>query len=52
MNIDNLIKEYFSENPKIDMFDESNIYDVYKRIITELDAIVDINTSLLQAVSY
>ena len=55
MNLTTLIKQYFpaSENEvTIDVFDEKNIYDVYHRVVSVLTQHLDIETSVLEAMSY
>ena len=55
MNLSILIKQYFSsinEDITIDVFDEKNIYDVYQRVIGILTQYIDIETTVLQAMSY
>ncbi len=55
MNISTLIKQYFpaSENDvTIDVFDEKNIYAVYHRVISVLTQYIDIETTVLEAMSY
>ena len=55
MNLSTLIKQYFSsknEDLTIDVFDEKNIYDVYQRVVGVLTQYVEIETTVLQAVSY
>lgn len=55
MNLSILIKQYFSpvnDDITIDVFDEKNIYDVYQRVIGVLTQHVDIETTVLQAMSY
>ena len=55
MNLTTLIKKYFptSENDvTIDVFDEKNIYDVYHRVVSVLTKHLDIETSVLEAMSY
>ena len=55
MNVTTLIKQYFttSENGvTIDVFDEKNIYDVYHRVVSVLTQYLDIETSVLEAMSY
>lgn len=55
MNLSTLLKQYFSssnENVTIDVFDEKNIFDVYQRVVTVLTQYVEIETTLLQAMSY
>ena len=55
MNLTTLIKQYFptSENDvTIDVFDEKNIYDVYHRVVSVLTKHLDIETSVLEAMSY
>ena len=55
MNLSTLIKQYFSsknEDLTIDVFDEKNIYDVYQRVVGILTQYIEIETTVLQAVSY
>ena len=55
MNLTTLIKQYFptSENDvTIDVFDEKNIYAVYHRVVSVLTQYLDIETSVLEAMSY
>ncbi len=55
MNLSTLIKQYFptSENDvTIDVFDEKNIYDVYHRVVSVLTQHLDIETTVLEAMSY
>ncbi|MBQ3539356.1 MAG: ATP-binding protein [Bacteroidaceae bacterium] len=55
MNISVLIKQYFSsisDDITIDVFDEKNIYDVYQRVVGVLTQYIDIETTVLQAMSY
>ena len=55
MNLATLIKQYFSlsnEGVTIDVFDEKNIYDVYQRVVGILTQYIDIETTVLQAMSY
>lgn len=55
MNLTTLIKQYFSlsnEGVTIDVFDEKNIYDVYQRVVGILTQHIDIETTVLQAMSY
>lgn len=55
MNLSTLIKQYFSlknEDLTIDVFDEKNIYDVYQRVVGVLTQYVEIETTILQALSY
>ena len=55
MNLSTLIKQYFSsknEDLTIDVFDEKNIYDVYQRVVGVLTQYIEIETTVLQAVSY
>lgn len=55
MNLSALIKNYFvatDENLTIDVFDEKNIYDVYQRVVDVLTKHIDIETTVLQAMSY
>ena len=55
MNLSTLIKQYFpaSENDvTIDVFDERNIYAVYHRVVSVLTQYIDIETTVLEAMSY
>lgn len=55
MNLTILIKEYFASagnDVSIDVFDEKNIYDVYHRVVGMLTQYIDIETTVLQAMSY
>ena len=55
MNLTTLMKQYFSlsnEGVTIDVFDEKNIYDVYQRVVGILTQYIDIETTVLQAMSY
>lgn len=55
MNLSVLIKQYFSsisDDITIDVFDEKNIYDVYQRVVGVLTQYIDIETTVLQAMSY
>ena len=55
MNLSTLIKQYFpskGEDITIDVFDEKNIYDVYQRVVGVLTQHIEIDTTVLQAVSY
>jgi hypothetical protein len=55
MNLSTLIKQYLSsknEDLTIDVFDEKNIYDVYQRVVGVLTQYIEIETTVLQAVSY
>lgn len=55
MNLSALIKQYFSEagnDITIDVFDEKNIYDVYQRVVSVLTQHIDIETTVLQAMSF
>lgn len=55
MNLSSLIKQYFasrSEDLTIDVFDEKNIYDVYQHVVGVLTQHIDIETTVLQAMSY
>lgn len=55
MNISTLIKHYFlskSEDITIDVFDAKNIYAVYQRVVGVLTQHIDIETTVLQAMSY
>lgn len=54
MNVGELLKQYFpaSSNTTIDVFDARNIYDVYQRIFNVLNQYIEIETTVLQAMSY
>ena len=55
MNLTTLIKQYFhssSNDVTIDVFDKKNIYSVYQRVVSVLTQYIDIETTVLQAMSY
>lgn len=54
MNVDTLIRQYFpsAENACIEMFDEKNIQQVYRRLVEVLIHQPEVETSLLQGMSY
>ncbi|MBQ6081576.1 MAG: ATP-binding protein [Bacteroidales bacterium] len=54
MNVDTLLHQYFptSGNLCIEMFDEKNIQQVYRRLVEVLIHQPEIETSLLQGMSY
>lgn len=55
MNLSALIKQYFSsinEYLTIDIFDEKNIYNMYQRVVGILSQYIEIETTVLQAMSY
>lgn len=55
MNVSTLIKQYFtthSDEVAIDVFDEKNIFTVYQRVIETLTRHMNIETTVLQALSY
>lgn len=55
MNLSTLIKHYFftsSNDLTIDVFDEKNIYAVYQRVVSVLTQCMDIETTVLQGMSY
>ena len=55
MNLSSLIKQYFpltNNEISIDVFDEKNIYDVYQRVVNILTQHIEIETTVLQAMSY
>ncbi|MDO4510631.1 MAG: hypothetical protein Q4B68_02295 [Bacteroidales bacterium] len=54
MNISILLKEYFedAQNVSIDVFDEHNLNDVYQQVINVLTSHIEIELSVLQALSY
>ncbi len=54
MNVDTLLHQYFPAGsaPCIEMFDDRNIQQVYRRLVEVLVQRPDIETSLLQGMSY
>ena len=54
MNVDTLLHQYFSaaDNVCIEMFDEKNIQQVYRRLVEVLIHQPEVETSLLQGMSY
>lgn len=55
MNLSTLIKQYFSASNNevtIDVFDEKSIYAVYHRVVSVLTQHIDIETTVLEAMSY
>ena len=54
MNVDTLLRQYFpaSDNVCIEMFDEKNIQQVYRRLVEVLIHQPEVETSLLQGMSY
>lgn len=54
MNVDTLLHQYFPKagNVCIEMFDEKNIQQVYRRLVEVLIHQPEVETSLLQAMSY
>jgi len=54
MNVDTLLHQYFPAGEKIciEMFDEKNIQQVYRRLVEVLIHQSEVETSLLQAMSY
>ena len=55
MNLTTLIRQYFplsGNDVTIDVFNEKNIYNVYQRVVGVLTQYVDIETTILQAMSY
>ena len=53
MNVNILISRYFENTaPSIEVFDQTNIYAVYKRLQEMLRDIPDIDLSVLQALAY
>lgn len=55
MNLSTLIKQYFSTSNyeiTIDVFDEKNIYNVFQRVLNVLTQHIDIEITVLQAMSY
>ena len=53
MNVDTLLHQYFPKagNVCIEMFDEKNIQQVYRRLVEVLIHQPEVETSLLQAMS-
>lgn len=54
MDVASLLKQFFpkTETITIDVFDAKDIYDVYHRIVGVLTQHIDIETTILQAMSY
>ncbi|MBR4263714.1 MAG: ATP-binding protein [Paludibacteraceae bacterium] len=55
MNLTTLIKHYFNASNgdvTIDVFDEHNIYNVYQHVVSVLTQYMDIEVTVLQAMSY
>lgn len=55
MNIDKLLKRYFVDvehHPIIEVFDNTNIYNVYTDIVNLLNSYPEIELSVLQGLSY
>lgn len=54
MNVDTLLRQYFPQagNTCIEMFDDKNIQQVYRRLVDVLIYQPEVETSLLQAMSY
>lgn len=55
MDINRILNSYFDQNQysvRIETFDSKSIFAVYDKIIRELNAIVDIEISILQAFGY
>ena len=55
MNLSTLIKQYFNTSNgdvTIDVFDEKNIYAVYHRVVSVLTQYIDIEITVLEAMSY
>lgn len=55
MNLSTLIKQYFNAtngDVTIDVFDEHNIYNVYQHVVSVLTQYLDIEVTVLQAMSY
>lgn len=55
MNVDRLIKRYFSDTdrqPMIEVFDHDTIYGTYRDIVALLNSYPDVEVSMLQALSY
>ena len=55
MEVTSLIKTYFGSSEadvSVDVFDGKNIYSVYQRIVSMLTQHIEIETTILQAMSY
>ena len=54
MNVDSLLRQYFpaSDTVCIELFDEKNIQQVYRRLVAVLIHQPEVETSLLQGMSY
>lgn len=55
MDIKALIRQYFDSSngtPTIDVFDNDTIYSIYQKVVGFLTSKMDIETSMLQAMSY
>ena len=54
MNVDTLLRQYFPQarNACIELFDDRNIQQVYRRLVEVLIHQPEVETSLLQAMSY
>lgn len=55
MNLSTLIKQYFASannDITIDVFDEKNLYNVFQRVVSVFTQHIDIETTVLQAMSY
>lgn len=55
MNVDKLIRQYFSgeeKTPIIEVFDDKNIYGVYTDVVNLLNSYPEIELSVLQGLSY
>ncbi len=54
MDVAFLLRQYFSgkDNVSIDVFDTISLNDVYKRVVNTLTSHFEIETSVLQALSY
>jgi len=54
MDINSLIRQYFdlSHTPTIDVFDNDTIYPIYQKVIGVLTRNMEIETTMLQALSY
>lgn len=55
MNLSTLIKQYFASannDVTIDVFDEKNLYNVFQRVVSVFTQHIDIETTVLQAMSY
>ena len=55
MDINSLIRQYFDSSkgtPTIDVFDNDTIYSIYQKVIGVLTRNMEVETTMLQALSY